>query len=123
MRKQRFDILLCPPHALPATPHVQAFDLLAAASYSMLINLLGLPSGTVSTTRVAAVEEGGRPAARDPVLQKAKQTDDGSRGLPVGVQVSGLPWREDNVLAVMLALEKWAAARPDYTASYIVPTA
>jgi fatty acid amide hydrolase len=123
MRKERFDVLLCPPHALPATRHVDAFDLLAAASYSMLVNLLGLPSGTVSTTRIAAGEVGGRPTARDPVLKKAQQTDDGSGGLPVGVQVSSLPWREDNVLTVMHSLEKWASARPDYPSGYVVPLA
>jgi fatty acid amide hydrolase len=123
MRQERIDALLCPPHALPATPHIKAFDLLAAASYSMLINLLGLPSGTVSTTRVAPGEDSSRPQARDSVLQKARLTDAGSTGLPVGVQVSSLPWREDVVLAVMSALEKWAIVRPDYPGSYVIPPA
>ncbi|MBW8885194.1 MAG: amidase, partial [Planctomycetia bacterium] len=36
MRQQRIDAIVCPPHALPAMPHVKAFDLLAGASYSML---------------------------------------------------------------------------------------
>ncbi len=58
MRQQRIDALICPPHALPAMPHVKAFDLLAAGSYSMLINLLGLPSGTISTTRRRARRRG-----------------------------------------------------------------
>ncbi len=121
MRQQQIDALLCPPHALPAMPHVKAFDLLAAASYSMLINLLGLPSGTVSTTRVTAGEDNSRPHSRDPVLRKAKLTDEGSVGLPVGVQVSSLPWREDVVLAVMAAIEKNAAIKPDYPGSCVVP--
>jgi len=102
-------------------PHVKAFDLLAGASYSMLINLLGLPSGTVSTTRVAAGEDTSRPSSRDAVLRKAKLTDAGSVGLPVGVQVSSLPWREDIVLAVMGSIEKNVAVRADYPGGYIVP--
>jgi len=121
MRRQKVDALLCPPHALPAMPHVKAFDLLAAASYSMLINLLGLPSGTISTTRVAAGEDNSRPQSRDSVLRKARITDEGSIGLPVGVQVSSLPWREDVVLAVMAAIEKSVAVNADYPGSCVVP--
>ena len=85
----------------------------------MLINLLGLPSGTVSTTRVAAGEDSTRPQSRDAVLRKAKLTDEGSVGLPVGVQVSSLPWREDVVLAVMGAIEKSVAVKPDYPGSCV----
>ncbi len=121
LRERGITAVICPPHALPAMPHVKAFDLLGAASYSMLINLMGLPSGTVSTTRVAADEETGRQASRDTVINRALETDTGSAGLPVGVQVSGLPWREDVVLAVMSAIEQNACAKPDYPGRYVVP--
>lgn len=121
MRQQRIDALLCPPHALPAMPHVKAFDLLAAASYAMVINLLGLPSGNVSTTRVTAGEDSSRPQAHDTVLRKARLTDEGSVGLPVGVQVSSLPWREDVVLAIMGVIEKCVAVRADYPGSCVIP--
>lgn len=121
MRQQGISAIICPPHALPATPHVKAFDLLGAASYSMVINLLGLPSGTVATTRVSVGEDASRPKSSDIVLRRAQETDRGSVGLPVGVQVSALPWREDIVLAVMGSLEKWAAVRPDYPGSYVTP--
>jgi fatty acid amide hydrolase len=122
MRQQGISAILCPPHALPAMPHVKAFDLLAAASYAMTINLLGLPSGTVATTRVAAGEDAGRETARDRVLRRAKETDTGSLGLPVGVQISALPWREDIVLAIMGILEKWSSLRPDFPGTYVVPS-
>jgi fatty acid amide hydrolase len=123
LRKQGIGALLCPPHALPATPHIKAFDLLAAASYSLLINLMGLPSGTVAMTRVASGEENSRPNSRDHVLRNAQRTDHGSVGLPIGVQVSALPWREDIVLAVMAALEAAVSGRPDYPGSCVVPVA
>ena len=115
LRQQRIDAILCPPHALPATPHVKAFDLLAAASYSMLFNLLGLPAGVVShdaRSRRAKTPAGRSRAIRS--LRQAAATDHGSVGLPVGVQVAGLPWREDVVLAVMAALEVGVAGKPDY---------
>jgi fatty acid amide hydrolase len=121
MQAQGIQGIICPPHALPATPHIKAFDLLAAASYSLLINLLGLPSGTISTTRVAAGEDGGRPDSRDHVLRNAQRTDHGSVGLPVGVQVSSLPWREDIVLAIMKALESSSAVNPSYSGRCVVP--
>lgn len=121
MRQQGISAIVCPPHALPAMPHVKAFDLLAAASYSMVINLLGLPSGTVATTRVTVGEDASREKSRDTVLQRAKETDQGSVGLPVGVQVSAVPWREDIVLEIMGYLEKWAAVRSDFPGGYVVP--
>jgi fatty acid amide hydrolase len=113
--------LLCPPYALPAPPHVRAFDLLAASSYSLLINLLGLPSGTFAMSRVAPGEDESRHHSRDKVLRTARLTDQGSVGLPVGVQVSSLPWREDLVLAVMLALEQASAGNPDFPIGFDVP--
>jgi fatty acid amide hydrolase len=121
LKELGIEALLCPPHALPATPHVRAFDLLAAASYSLLINLLGLPSGTFSIARVMPEEQGLRPSSRDNVHQAAHLADQNSAGLPVGVQVSGLPWREDIVLAVMLALERASNGKPDFPTSCIPP--
>jgi fatty acid amide hydrolase len=106
LREQAIGAILCPPYALPAPPHVKAFDLLPAASYSLLINLLGLPSGALAMTRVRPGEPSSRwPIARDKTLQYARETDQESAGLPVAVQVASLPWREDTVLAVMQALE------------------
>ena len=121
LRQEGIQALVCPPHALPATPHVKAFDLLAASSYSLLINLLGLPTGAVAMTRVGAGEDSGRPDSPDHVLRNAQRTDHGSVGLPVGVQVASVPWREDIVLAVMSLLESSSAAKPGYPGSYIVP--
>jgi fatty acid amide hydrolase len=121
LREQGISAILCPPHALPAMPHVKAFDLLGAASYSMYINLLGLPSGAIATTRVATGEEATRKSSRDTVLRRAQNTDLGSAGLPIGVQVSALPWREDIVLAVMGTLEKWASVKSDYPSACVVP--
>ena len=112
---------LAPTLSLPAMPHVKAFDLLGAASYSMYINLLGLPSGAIATTRVATGEEAPRKSSRDTVLRRAQNTDLGSAGLPIGVQVSALPWREDIVLAVMGTLEKWASVKSDYPSACVVP--
>ena len=110
----RFDAILCPASPTPALIHGASRHLLAAASYTMLFNLLGLPAGVVAATRVRPEEEEGRPASRDPMDEAARRVDAGSAGLPVGVQVAARPWREDVALAVMAALEEAFRTRPDY---------
>ena len=117
----RIDALLLPPHAVPATQHVRGFDLVAAAGYAMLFNLMGLPAGVVSTTRVKLGEETGRRTSRDQVERQAVAVDRGSTGLPIGVQVAALPWREDVVLATLSALEQEFEHSPSYPGRTRVP--
>ena len=58
----------------------------------------------------------GRPAAtvRSKPWPAPSRAGQGSAGLPVAVQVAAAPWREDIVLALLMALERDSAARPDY---------
>jgi fatty acid amide hydrolase len=86
-----------------------------------VFNLLGWPAGVVSTTRVRPGEDADRPASRDLALRQARETDRGSVGMPVGVQVAGLPWREDIVLAIMEAIELGVSGNDDYPCRYAVP--
>ena len=119
--RERIEGLVCPPYALPAPPHVVAYDLLPAASYCLLINLLGLPSGSLALTRVQPGEDRPLASSRDQVLQQASAGQSGSVGLPVGVQVSALPWREDIVLALLRRLEEAASGWPDYPCGATLP--
>jgi len=91
------DAIVCPVSALPALRHGTAGRLVLAAAPCLLANLLDLPAGTVPVTRVRPEEEGGRAASRDPLLVEAAAADRGSRGLPVGVQVVGVPETADGV--------------------------
>jgi fatty acid amide hydrolase len=113
---RRLDALVSPPHGLPALKHG---DLHAgfAGSYARLYNLLGLLAGVVPATVVRPGEESDRSPSRDPVLRSARAVEEGSAGLPVGVQVAARPWREDVALAVMAALERHSRARDDYPRS------
>jgi fatty acid amide hydrolase len=110
-----YDALVCPVSALPALRHGMAARLVLAASPCLLANLLDLPAGTVPVTRVWPDEETGRGSSRDRVVRAAAAVDRGSRGLPVGVQVVGVPPRESSadplqperrVLAVMRLIER-----------------
>ncbi|MDZ4821296.1 MAG: amidase [Planctomycetota bacterium] len=109
MRKQNLDCLVFPPHALPAIRHNSLY-LAPAASYCFLANLVDLPAGVVPWTTVRPGEESDRPTSRDRSVLSAIEVERESAGLPVGVQVAGLPWRDDLVLATMRALEQM---RPD----------
>jgi fatty acid amide hydrolase len=100
-----FDAIVCPAVALPAFRHGAAEELVLAGAYTSLYNVLGWPAGVLPWTRVRADEESDRPPSRDPMDRAARETERGSTGLPVGVQVVARPWREDLVLAVMSELE------------------
>jgi Asp-tRNA(Asn)/Glu-tRNA(Gln) amidotransferase A subunit family amidase len=90
---QEYPILLCPAAAVPAFRHGErswqidgkSVDYLDAWSYTEFFNLLGNPAAVV------------------PVSQSAE-------GLPIGVQIVGRPWEEEQVLAVAAALEQQCGA-------------
>jgi amidase len=79
---ENIDIILCPVHSQPAVRHggTSAPEFGRGDSYSVAFNVTGWPAASV---RVAASPE----------------------GLPIGVQVVGRPWREDQVFAVAKVLE------------------
>jgi Asp-tRNA(Asn)/Glu-tRNA(Gln) amidotransferase A subunit family amidase len=85
---EKYPILLCPTAAIPAFRHGErswqiggkAVHYLDAWSYTECFNLLGNPAAVV------------------PVGQSLE-------GLPIGVQIVGRPWQEEQVLAIAGALE------------------
>lgn len=84
---ERYDAIICPPCALDALPHdaTDAPETYPAFSYTFAYNLTGWPAAVV-------------------------RAGTSSRGLPLGVQVIGRPWREDVVLALVGAIEReWPA--------------
>lgn len=93
---------------LPGDPLLHVAN---AGACSVLYNVVGLPAGAVPVTTVRPDEETDRPASRDPVERAALETERGSAGLPVGVQVAARAWREDLVLAGMAAIERGALRR------------
>jgi len=89
MRQMReYPIMLCPPAAIPAFRHRErswvvegkTIHYLDAWSYTEWFNLLGNPAAVVPLSQTAG-------------------------GLPVGVQIVGRPWAEEEVLSVATMLE------------------
>lgn len=103
------DAIVCPVFALPALRHQTAHAFMLAGMPCFLANLLDLPAGVVPVTRVRHDECHGRGRSRDPLLRLAAATDEGSEGLPIGVQVIAIDGREATAIAVMRRLEgDWA---------------
>jgi Asp-tRNA(Asn)/Glu-tRNA(Gln) amidotransferase A subunit family amidase len=90
---QQHQILLCPAAAIPAFRHGErswrvdskTVRYLDAWSYTEFFNLLGNPAAVVPVSH-------------------------SSEGLPIGVQIVGRPWEEEQVLCVASALEKECGA-------------
>jgi Asp-tRNA(Asn)/Glu-tRNA(Gln) amidotransferase A subunit family amidase len=88
-KMEEFPILLCPACAIPAFGHRERewivegkkVEYLKAMSYSQWFNILGNPAAVV------------------PVSQSPE-------GLPIGVQIVGRPWQEEEVLGVAACLEE-----------------
>jgi len=100
------DAIVCPAFALPALRHRTASSLLLAGVPCCLASLLDLPAGVVPATNVRPDECRGRADSLDPVLREAARADEGSEGLPIGVQVIAVDGREATLLDVMHRLER-----------------
>lgn len=109
-----FDVIVCPAWPLPAIPHGASATLLSAGAYALLYNVLGYPTGVVPVTRVQPGEESQRRRSPDRMERAARKAEQGSAGLPVGVQVVARPWREHVALAAMRAIEEAARQRDDF---------
>jgi fatty acid amide hydrolase len=98
------DLVLCPPHTLPAMPIGTSGDLTLTCNYPFRYVMLNFPAGVQAVTRVRD-DETVRRDAKDRVERRCAEVEAQSAGLPVGVQVVARPYREDLVLAAMAAIE------------------
>ena len=73
--------------------------------YCFIWNLVNFPVGAVPITTVREEEEQYSSKWKDGVTKAITANMQGSRGLPVGVQVVGLPWHEELVVEVMKHLQ------------------
>jgi fatty acid amide hydrolase len=110
------DVVLCPAYAVPAVRHGATKLMPLPGAYTPLANVTGFPAGTVPVTRVRPGEESDRTQTRDLVDRTARDTERGSAGLPIAVQVIARPWRDHVALAAMAEIEAEARKRPDYPA-------
>ncbi len=107
MQKLGVSAILCPAHATAALPHGKGGQFLLAGSYSMLFNLVQFPAGVVPVGRVLESEARRDPTGTDDRFERiAREVDSQSAGLPIGVQLAAPPFHDEEVLALMLTLER-----------------
>jgi Asp-tRNA(Asn)/Glu-tRNA(Gln) amidotransferase A subunit family amidase len=108
------DLILCPAYAVPAQRHGASLLMPLPGAYAPLAPVIGFPAGVVPVTRVRAGEESERKVTRDWVERTARDSERGSVGLPIAVQVIARPWRDHVALAAMMTIEAAARKQPDY---------
>ncbi len=108
------DVILCPAYAVPAVRHGATELMPMPGAYGVVANVCGFPAGVVPITRVRPGEESDRPMSRDLIDRVARESERGSAGLPIAVQVIARPWRDHVALAAMAAIEAAARKSPDY---------
>ncbi|TBL78574.1 amidase [Paenibacillus thalictri] len=106
LMERRIDAILCPPYPTPALKHGGSTSLQVEGAYEQMFNYLGFPAGVVSLSQVKPGEAVMRPKDGDRITDALNETDQGSEGLPIGVQVVSLPGQEGAVLRIMALLER-----------------
>ena len=97
---------VCLAHGLPpAMRHGASKDCDLECFYCFIWNLVNFPVGAVPVTHVRADEQRYTSRWADKVSRTIAETMEGSAGLPVGVQVVGLPWHEETVVEVIKQIE------------------
>ncbi|MEN1681661.1 MAG: amidase family protein [Planctomycetota bacterium] len=104
------DATLSPVHGLPALRHGTALKVLHAASHTFLANLLGCPAGVAPVGTISAEDEAAEIEKRNPARTQlqgaARQNAEGSRGLPVAVEVMAPLDHDHRVLDLLEELER-----------------
>ncbi|GFS13581.1 fatty acid amide hydrolase 1 [Elysia marginata] len=117
-KQQELDVMICPPWPASSTKLDLIAKVVVGGTYTIIWNVMNFPAGVVPVTKVTPsdVEK-----ALDPSTYPAKHLQEklfqadaqGSEGLPIAVQVAGLPYKEEMVLRVMAELEAAAKSEAD----------
>src|SRR5262249_37512741 len=110
------DLILCPAYAMPAQRHGASLLMPLPGAYAPLVPVIGFPAGVVPVTCGRAAEKTDRGATGAQAEQIARESERGSAGLPIAVQVIARPWRDHVALAAMMTIEAAARKQPDYPA-------
>ena len=112
MQEMGIDALLCAQMGVPAMLHGKCSRINIACSYTFLFNNVHFPAGNVPVTYVDEDEQHyDTPCERfaDTFEAFTKENMVASAGLPVGVQVATLPFRDELCLRAMLEVERAVA--------------
>jgi Asp-tRNAAsn/Glu-tRNAGln amidotransferase A subunit and related amidases len=105
----RLDALISPGTANPAFKHFMGGEMNLALSYTFIYNILNLPTGAVPVTVVKNGEDCYPKEIckeNDSYYRWEVKNMQGSVGMPIGVQISTLPYEDEKCVNVMRQLEE-----------------
>ena len=100
--RDKLDCLVTPGFPVPALKHGQSRFLQFACVYTFLFNILDMPTVHIPVSVVKKGEDrySDDIHGEDRITKVARETMEGSVGLPVGIQVSCLPYEDEAVCGI-----------------------
>ena len=113
----KFDCIISPGFAVPAVKHGDSRLLAVGALYTFIFNILDMPSCTIPVDLVKKGEDDFKDSiyGADIINRFALNTTKGSEGVPIGIQVSCLPYEDEKLCGISRQFEE-AMAFP-----YLIP--
>lgn len=112
LKEKNIDFLISPGLGTPAIKHHTGGDLIMTGVYTVVYNFLGLPAGSLPITTVRTDEQTYESKFDDMVTAEAKKCMIDSAGLPVGVQIAAMPFKDEECLALMQHIETIMKLKP-----------
>jgi len=100
------DAVISPCYGTLAPPHGKAVDVMPGLAYCILWNVVSYPSGIVPVALASTEDAYYESSIKDIPSSRAKKVMQESAGLPVAIQVSALPFKDELLLGVMKKIEK-----------------
>lgn len=106
VNKQNIDVILSPASYHAAFKTEDSNELASVANYFFIWNVVHYPAASVPITEVQENEEGFYMDTHNDILtRKIRHTMQGSKGMPVGIQMAAPKWKDEVLLAAMKILE------------------
>ena len=101
----QIDVVVCPAFGTIAPYHVAGDFMVNALVYCFVWNVVAFPSGVVPVCLVKSDETEYKDEFNDFISDAGKRHMKNSEGMPVGLQVVGLPYKDELVLKGMKLIE------------------
>jgi len=105
-KNNKLDALVSPGLPTPAIKHGESADGFLSCCYTFFFNLIDFPTGTVPVCTVQKEEEIYEDNVnKDKYTRVMRESMKGSEGMPLGVQITALPYQEELCLNLMKQIE------------------
>ena len=107
IKNLKIDVLLSPGCITPAIKLESSKNNNLQFFYTFLFNLLNMPGGVLPITKVQEGEEIYEDGIEDEFTKSFRDQIEGSRGLPVGVHLSALCWKDESIFVAMKIIKDY----------------